>query len=73
MPELKAQIVEHQPSVIAVTEVIPQNYRILMQTAEIKISDDYNVYPDSISSKGRGITIQVHKTLNTQEVNLTSS
>ena len=28
MQGLKAQIVEHQPSVIAVTEVIPKSYRI---------------------------------------------
>ena len=61
MPELNGQIVEHQPSVITVTEVNPKNYRIPVQKAEIKVSDDHNVFPDSISSKGRGITIQVHK------------
>ena len=44
MPKLKAQIAEHQPSVIAVTEVISKNYRIPVQKAEIKVSDDYNVF-----------------------------
>ena len=43
-----------------------------MQKTEIKVSDDYDEFPDSISSKGRGMTIQVHKTLKAQEVNLTS-
>ena len=73
MPELKGHIVEHQPFVIAVTEVIPKNYRIPGQKADIKVSDDYDVFPDSILSKGRGITIQVHKTLKAQEVNFTTS
>ena len=61
MPELKAQIVDHQPSVMAVTEVIPKNYRIPVQKAEIKESDNNNVFSGSISSKGRGIKIQLPK------------
>ena len=48
MPKVKVQIVEHQPSVIAVTELIPQNYRIPVQKIEIKVLDDYDVFSDSL-------------------------
>ena len=72
MPELKAQIAENQPLIIAVTEVIPKDYRTLVQKAEIKVSDDYDVFPENISNKGRGITIQTHKSLEAQEVNFST-
>ena len=65
---MKAIVAEHHPYIIAVTEVIPKNYRIPVQKAEIKISDDYDVFPDCISTKGRGVMIQIHKSLKAQEV-----
>ena len=53
MSEMKVIVAEHHPYIIAVTEVIPKNYRIPVQEAEIKISDDYDVFPDCISTKGK--------------------
>ena len=70
MPELKALVKDIQPSVIAITEVIPKNYRYPVQKAEIKISEDYNIFPECISNMGRGITIQLHKSIEAQEVNI---
>ena len=40
MSELKAQIEEHSPQILAVTEVIPKNYRFPVQKVGIMISDD---------------------------------
>ena len=68
MPELKASVDHHNPWIIAITEIIPKNYRIPVQKAELKISNNYDIFPESISSKGRGITVQVHKNLKAQEV-----
>ena len=68
MPELKAYVDHHNPWIIAITEIIPKNYRIPVQKAEIKISNNYDIFPESIPSKGRGITVQVHKNLKAQEV-----
>ena len=74
MPELKGQIVKHRPSVIAVTEVIPPQKTTEYQCKKLRSkSDDYDVFPDSTSPKGRGIKIQVHKTLKALEVNLTTN
>ena len=70
MPELKALVKDIQPSVIAITEVIPKNYRYPVQKAETKISEDYNIFPECISNMGRGITIQIHKGIEAQEVNI---
>ena len=70
MPELKALVKDIQPSVIAITEVIPKNYRYPVQKAERKISEDYNIFPECISNMGRGITIQLHKSIEAQEVNI---
>ena len=70
MPELKALVKDIQPSVIAITEVIPKNYQYPVQKAERKISEDYNIFPECISNMGRGITIQVHKSIEAQEVNI---
>ena len=67
---MKAIEAEHHPYILAVKEVIPTNYRIPVQKAEIKISDDYDVFPDCISTKGRGIMIQIHRSLNAQEAKL---
>ena len=53
MPELKALAKDIQPSVIAITEVIPKNYQYPVQKAEIKISEDYNIFPECISNMGR--------------------
>ena len=73
MPELKALIQDHKPSVIAITEVTPKKYRFPVQKAEVKVSDEYEVFPECISSKRRGITIQVHNSLRAQETKLTTS
>ena len=35
-------------------------------------SDEYEVFPECISGKGRGITIQVHSSLRAQEIKLTT-
>ena len=59
MPKLKAHVENHNPWIIAITEVISKNYRIPVQKAELKISNNYDIFPESISCKGRGITIQV--------------
>ena len=53
-------------------EGTPKNYRIPVQKAEIKVSDDYEVFPEKISNKGRGITIQTHKSHEAQEVNFST-
>ena len=68
MPKLKAYVDHHNPWIIAITEIIPKNYRIPVQKAELKISNNYDIFPKSIPSKGRGITVQVHKNLKAQEV-----
>ena len=73
MSELKAQIEEHYPQIVTVTEVIPQNYRFQVKKAEIMISDDYDVFPDDISNKGRGITIQIVKSLKAQQVSFSTT
>ena len=52
MPELNAQTAEHLPLIIAVTKVMPKNYRIHVQTAGLKVSDDHDVFPDEISCAG---------------------
>ena len=67
MPELKDCVDHHNPWIIAIMEIIPKNYRIPVQKAELKISNNYDIFPESISSKGRGITVQVHKNLKAQE------
>ena len=67
MPKLKACVENHNPLIIAITEVIPKNYRIPVQKAELKISN-YDILPENISCKGRGITIQIHKDLKAQEI-----
>ena len=54
MPELKASVDHYNPWIIAITEMIPKNYRIPVQKAELKISNNYDIFPESISSKGRG-------------------
>ena len=68
MHELEAYVDYHNPWINAITEIIPKNYRIPVQKAELKISNNYDIFPESISSKGRGITVQVHKNLKAQEV-----
>ena len=69
MLKLKAYVDHHNPWIIAITEIIPKNYRIPVQKAELKkISSNYDIFPESISSKGRDITVQVHKNLKAQEV-----
>ena len=60
----------HNSWIIAVTEIIPTNYRIPVQKAELKIFDNYDIFPECISTKGRGITIQTHKDLGAQEVSM---
>ena len=72
MPELKALIEERKPLIIAITEVIPKKFRFPVQKAEVKVSNEYEVFLECISNKGRGITIQVHTSLNAQEVKLTT-
>ena len=57
MPELKVQTAEHLPLIIAVTEVIPTNYITPVQKAEIKVSDDYDAFPDNKFCTGIGITM----------------
>ena len=52
MPELKTLVKDTQPSVIAITEVIPKNYRFPVQKAEIKISEDYDIFPECITNSG---------------------
>ena len=61
MPKLKTYVDHHNPWIIAITEIIPKNYRIPVQKAELKISNNYDIFPESIPSKGRGITVQVKK------------
>ena len=39
-----------------------------VQKAELKISNNYDIFPENISCKGRDITIQVHKDLKAQEI-----
>ena len=68
MPELKAYVDHHNPWIIAITEIIPKNYRRPVQKAELKISNNYDIFPEGIPSKGRGVTVQVHKNLKAQEV-----
>ena len=70
MPELKALIEEHKPSIIAITEVMPKKYRFPVQKAEVKLSDEYEVFPECISSKRRRIIIQVRSSLRAQEIKL---
>ena len=71
MPELKALHVEyHNPWIIAVTEIIPKNYQISLQKAELKISNNYDIFPECVLSKGRGIKIQTHKDLNDHDIKL---
>ena len=70
MPELKTLVKDTQPSVIAITEVTPKNYRFPVQKVEIKISEDYDIFPECISNSGKGITIQVHKRIEAQEVDM---
>ena len=53
MSEMKAIVAEHNPYIVAVTEVIPKNYRIPVQKAEIKISDEYDVFPRLYLYKGK--------------------
>ena len=67
-PKLKAYVDHHNPWIIAKTEIIPKNYRIPVQKAELKISNNCDIFPESIPSKGRGTTVQVHKNLKAQEV-----
>ena len=55
MPELKAYVEHHNPWI---TDIIPKNYWIPVQKAELKVSNNYNIFPECISSKGRGITNQ---------------
>ena len=46
MPELKAFFVQqHNPWIIVVTEIIPNNYQILLQKAELKMSNNYDISP----------------------------
>ena len=73
MLELKVQTAEYLPLIIAVTEVISKNYRISVQKAQITVSDDYDVFPDNTSCIGRGVTIQIHKSLKVQEVYFASA
>ena len=73
LSELKAQIEEHSPQIVAVTEETPENYRFPVQKVEIMISDDYDVFPDDISNKGRGITIQIVKSLKAQQVSFSTT
>ena len=49
-----------------------KKFRFPVQKAEVKVSNEYEVFPECISNKGRGITIQVHTSLNAQEVKLTT-
>ena len=51
------------------TEIIPKNCQIPVQKAELKISNNYDIFPECISSKDRGITIQTHKGLDDHQVN----
>ena len=66
MPELK-DVIHHNPWIIAVTQIITKNHWIPVQKAALKISNSYNIFSECISTKGRGITIQTHKNLDTQE------
>ena len=69
MPELKALIEEHKPSIIAIIGDT-KKYRFPVQKAEVKFSDEFEVFPECICSKGRRITIQVHSSLWDQEIKL---
>ena len=44
MPELKVLIEEHKPLIIAITEVIPKKFRFPVQKAEVKVSNEYEVF-----------------------------
>ena len=68
MHELKACVENDNPWIIVITEVTSKNYRIPVQKAELEISKNYDIFPENISCKGRGITIQVHKELKPQEI-----
>ena len=68
MPELKACVEHHNHWIITVTEITPKHYWISVQKAELKISNNYDIFPECISSKGRGITIQTYKDMDAQEV-----
>ena len=52
---------------------MPKNYRFPVQKAEIMISDDYDVFPNDISNKGRGITVQIVKSLKAQQVSFSTT
>ena len=45
MPELKAYVENHNPWIITITEVIPKNYRIPVQKAELTIFNSYEILP----------------------------
>ena len=68
MPKLIAYVEHDKPWIITVTEIIQKNYQIPVQKAELIISNNYDVFPECISSKGRGIKIQTHKDLNAHQV-----
>ena len=68
MPESKAYVEHHNHWIITITEIIPKHCWIFVQKAELKISNNYDIFPECISSKGTGITIQTYKDLGAQEV-----
>ena len=58
MPELKAQIVEHKPSIIAVTEVIPKTTEYQCKKLRSKYQMITMYFQIAYPAKVGGITIQ---------------
>ena len=68
MPELIAYMEHDKPWITTVAEIIPKNYQIPVQKAELIISNNSDIFPECISRKGRGIKIQILRNLNAHQV-----
>ena len=49
IPELKAQIPDHSPVIVTITEVLQKKYRFRVQEIKLKISNDF----DDLTKKGQ--------------------
>ena len=74
LPELSSRVknAKTTPSIIAITEIKPKNYRYPLTAAELQL-DNYDIFTKNIpGNKGRGIAIYTARELKAHEISITT-